>query len=151
MGNLKLALPFALGLALLACSCGDGTGACGTPSGGYSDVETMSSSSSQICSLPIGGGTNGEQLVTITGAGPGYLVALPNIQGACPATSNGCSLHVQCTINVSDSSGTPTGSEKLNADWTFTTTGFSGQSTVVLDRSDGTSCTESFVDTGTRK
>jgi hypothetical protein len=142
-----IALSCGLGWPLFACSSGGNTDACGTISGTYSDSETVSSSSAGSCVLPTGGtGT-----VTVTGPGPDHEVAFPSLQGSCPATSSGCSLHAQCNINVTDSSGNPAGSAKLTADWTFTSTGFAGQSTLVLQESDGSSCTWSLNDTGVKQ
>ncbi len=140
-----------LGWPLFACSSGGNSDACGTISGAYSDSETvssaLSSSGAGSCALPTGGmGT-----VTITGPGPDHEVAFPSLQGSCPATSSGCSLHAQCNINVTDSSGNPAGSAKLTADWTFTSTGFAGQSTLVLQGSDGSSCTWSLNDAASKQ
>jgi hypothetical protein len=140
-----VALSCVLGAPLLACSS-NSSGACGTVSGTYTDSETVSSSSPATCVLPTG--TAGT--VTITGAGPDHEVTLPSFQGACPATSSGCSLEVKCNINVSDANGNPAGSANLTADWSFSATGFTGQSTLVLTKSDGTSCTWSLADTGTK-
>jgi hypothetical protein len=58
---------------------------------------------------------------------------------------------VQCHINVTDSSGNPAGSANLTAHWTFSETGFTGQSTLVLQKSDGSSCTWDLVDTGAKE
>ena len=137
---------FALFLALLApvpaCSSSS-TGACGTISGTYSDTETVSPGG---CLPSAGTGT-----VTITGPGPDHNVTLPNVQGSCPATSSGCSLSAQCNINLSDSAGNPVGLATVLADWTFSMTGFTGQSSVVLKRPDGTSCTATLSDTATKQ
>ena len=140
-----LTLSCVLGWGLLGCSS-DNTGSCGTISGTYSDSETVSSSSAGSCVPPAAGtGT-----VTITGAGPDHEVTLPSLQGSCPAISSGCSLDVNCNINVSDANGNPAGSAKLTANWAFSSTGFTGQSTLVVTKSDGTSCTWSLADTGTK-
>lgn len=147
-----IALSCVLGWPLFACSSGGNSDACGTISGTYSDSEMMSSaavssSGAGSCTLPTGEmGT-----VTVTGPGPDHEVTLPSLQGSCPATSSGCSLHAQCNINITDSSGNPAGSAKLTADWTFTSTGFAGQSTLVLQNSDGSTCTWSFNDTASKQ
>ena len=138
------ALSFGVGASLLACSSSS-TGACGTISGTYSETSTVSPTSG-TCTTAGGAGT-----VTITGAGPDHEVTVPSVQGSCPAMSSGCSLHTVCDINISDSSGNPAGSAKLTADWTFSSTGFTGQSTLVLQKSDGSGCTASLVDTGARQ
>jgi hypothetical protein len=142
-----LAMACGLGCAMLpACSSSSGSGACGTISGNYSDSVTVSSPSAPSCVLP--GPASGA--VTITGPGPDHNVTLPSIQGSCPATSSGCSLDVQCHINVTDSSGNPAGSANLTAHWTFSETGFTGQSTLVLQKSDGSTCTWDLADTGAK-
>jgi hypothetical protein len=142
-----LVLSWGLGWALLACSSNGDTDACGgTVSGTYADSESLSAGSGAC-----GPGVGGSGTITITGPGPDHEVTFPTIQGSCPATSKGCGLDVQCTIDLSDSSGNPTGSAKLTADWTFTSTGFTGQSTIVITKTDGTSCTSNFADTATKQ
>jgi hypothetical protein len=138
------AVSFGVGACLLACSSSS-TGACGTISGTYSETSTVSSTPG-TCTLAGGTGT-----VTITGPGPDHEVSFPSVQGSCPATSSGCSLHTQCDINVSDSSGNPAGSAKLTADLTFSSTGFTGQSTLVQQKSDGSTCTVTLADTAVRQ
>jgi hypothetical protein len=140
------ALSCALGWLLVGCSS-ESSGACGAISGSYTESETVSSAAAGTCASQAGA----SGAVTITGAGPDHEVTLPALQGSCPATSNGCSLDVQCAINVSDSSGNPAGSAKLSAHWAFSTTGFTGQSTLVLQQSDGSSCTWTFQDTATKE
>jgi hypothetical protein len=139
-----------IGGALLACSS-NSTAACGAISGSYTDSET-SAASNASCSVPVspaGGITSGT--ITVTGAGPDHEVTIPSVQGSCPALSNGCSLDVQCTINLTDASGNPAGTATLSTDWNFTTTGFSGTSTVVLKKSDGSSCTLNFDETASKQ
>ncbi len=132
-----------IGGALLACSS-NSTAACGSISGAYTDSET-SAATNASCSFPVSpGGTLTSGTITVSGAGPDHEVTIPGVQGSCPAISNGCSLDVQCIINLTDSSGNPAGSAQLTTDWNFTTTGFSGTSTVVLKKSDGSSCTLNF-------
>jgi hypothetical protein len=141
------ALLSALVAPLTGCSS-PSTAACGTISGTYSETETASSSSSVgSCVTPAGlTGT-----VTITGAGPDHNVTLPGVLGSCPATSSGCSMSAQCMVNISDASGQPSGFAIIMTNWTFSMTGFTGQSTLNLRKSDGTSCMGSFVDTGTKQ
>ncbi len=134
--------------ALLGCSSSS-TAACGTIAASYSDSETLVSKSSPSCPLPAMAMAMGT--VTVTGAGPDHEVAIPGIQGTCPATSDGCSLDVQCTIGITDSSGNGAGSAKLTTDWTFTTTGFTGPSTLVVTESDGTTCTFDFTDVASKQ
>ena len=90
-------------------------------------------------------------MVTVSGAGPDHEVGIPGIQGPCPATSNGCSLNMQCTINIMSSSGHPAGSATFSTDWAFTTTGFSGSSTLAVTDSSGNTCTFHFSDMATKQ
>jgi hypothetical protein len=140
-----LAMACGLGCAVLGCSSSS-IQACGTISGSYTDSVVVSSQSAPSCVLP--GAPSGA--VTITGAGPDHDVTLPSIQGSCPATSSGCSLDVHCNINITGPSGAPAGSAQLTASWGFSSTGFTGQSTLVLQKSDGSTCTWDLADTGAK-
>jgi hypothetical protein len=143
----------AIGLLVVGASlvgCSNVNGACGTLSGSYSNSQTVTSAISPSCPLPamasIAAGT-----VTITGAGPDHEVTVPGIQGPCPATSDGCSLDMQCTINVTDPGGNAAGSATFTTHWAFTTTGFTGPSTLLVQQSDGSRCTFTFADTATKQ
>jgi hypothetical protein len=137
----------AAALPLLAClSCGKGPDTCDI-SGQYSNSETTVSAGSGTCTLPYGE----KGPIAIAGAGPDHTVTFANLGRPCPAVSNGCSLSVQCDINVEDPSGNPVGTETLSADWTFTSTGFTGSSSLVIHPSDGGTCTWTFDDTATRQ
>jgi hypothetical protein len=142
-----LAMACGLGCAMLPACSSSSTQACGTISGSYTDSVTVSSPSAPSCVFP--GSASGA--VTITGPGPDHNVTLPSIQGSCPATSSGCSLDVHCDINITGPSGAPAGSANLTAHWTFSETGFTGQSTLVLQKSDGSSCTWDLADTGAKE
>jgi hypothetical protein len=89
----------------------------------------------------LGGGT-----VTVSGAGPDHEIGIPGIQGPCPATSDGCTLSMQCTIGITDSSGNAAGTAKFTTNWNFTTTGFSGTSTLAVTNTSGNTCTFNFTD-----
>jgi hypothetical protein len=144
-----VALSCALGALLLACSSST-TVTCGTISGSYSETETLGTLSGTDCMVPVAA-TAGPIGITITGPGPDHEVTLPQLQGSCPAKSSGCSLSVDCNFHLTDSAGNPVGSGTLAADWTFSTTGFTGQSTMVFPKSDGSRCTWTLADTGTKK
>jgi hypothetical protein len=60
-------------------------------------------------------------------------------------------MSAQCMINVSDTSGQPAGLATIMANWTFSMTGFTGQSTLTLKKPDGTSCMAAFSDTATKQ
>jgi hypothetical protein len=142
---------FALVFALAACtfSCSSpNSDACGTITGTYAYTESATSSSS-VGSCVTSAGLMGT--ITISGPGPDHNVTLPNVQGSCPATSSGCSMSAQCMINVSDLSGQPAGLLTIMANWTFSMTGFTGQSTQTLKKPDGTSCMAAFTDTATKQ
>jgi hypothetical protein len=134
------------GWLLVACS-NSSDAACGTLSATYSNTETVTTAGTGDCTAPPAeSGT-----VVITGAGPNHEVTLPNIQGPCPAISDSCGLNVQCNVDITDTNGNPSSTAKLTADWTFTTAGFSGTSTLVTQKSDGTTCTTTFTDIATRQ
>jgi hypothetical protein len=147
MLNSMVTLMGAAALPLLAClSCGKGPDTCDI-SGQYSNNETTVSAGSGTCTLP-----SGEQgPIAIAGAGPDHTVTFANLGRPCPALSNGCSLSVQCDIDVEDRSGNAVGTETLSANWTFTSTGFTGSSSLVINPSDAGSCTLTFEDTATRQ
>jgi hypothetical protein len=60
-------------------------------------------------------------------------------------------MSAQCMINLSDSSGQPTGFATIMSNWTFSMTGFTGQSNLTLMKPDGTSCTAAYTDTATKQ
>jgi hypothetical protein len=145
----------AIGLLLLGAGgpllgCSNTNAACGTLSATYADNQTLTSAISPTCSVPsmamITTGT-----VSITGAGPDHEVTVPGIQGPCPATSDGCSLDLQCSVNITDPSGNAAGSAKFTANWSFTTTGFTGPSSLVVQETDGSVCTFTFMDAATKQ
>jgi hypothetical protein len=134
--------------SLLGCSSTN-NGACAPIAGTYTDSETLASAVSASCPVPamatLGGGA-----VTVSGPGPDYEVAIPGIMGPCPVASDGCSLSIQCTIGITDTSGNPAGTAKFTTDWTFTTTGFSGTSTLAVTNASGNTCTFNFTDMATK-
>jgi hypothetical protein len=147
MFNSTVTLMRAAALPLLAClSCGKGPDTCDI-SGQYSNNETTVSAGSGTCTLPSG--ESGP--IAIAGAGPDHTVTFANLGRPCPALSDGCSLSVQCDINVEGPSGNLLGTETLSASWTFTSTGFTGSSSLVIHPTDAGTCTRTFEDTATRQ
>jgi hypothetical protein len=113
----------------------------------HSNNETTVSAGSGTCTLPSGE----KGPIAIAGAGPDHTVTFANLGRPCPAVSDGCSLSVQCDINVEDPDGNPLGTETLTANWTFTSTGFTGSSNLVVHPSDASTCMWAFEDTATRQ
>jgi hypothetical protein len=139
-----VSVSFAFAMLLVCLSCGSSQPDSCQISGQYSNVETaMVSPGMCLANLSETGS------VTIAGAGPDHTVRFPNLGAPCSAVSNGCSLSVQCNINVTDVAGDIVGMATLNANWTFGSTGFTG-TTVVTDDADGSACMGTFTDVATR-